>query len=104
MKEQESESGTEGIVSDYFVFIGITHHIRSKQTGRKQSWRSLKSSSRSRSPLHQHRRNELKQIHSQDYREQLKSKCRSKTPEDSILVDMKGKEYVMESTGVIQKA
>ena len=25
-------------------------------------------------------------------------------PEDSILVEMKGKEYIMESTGVIQKA
>ena len=66
---------------------------------------SLKSSSRSRSrsPLHQNRRNELKQIHSQDYRKQSKSKVGLRYLEDSILVKMKGKEYVLESTGAFKK-
>ena len=62
------------------------------------------SRSRSISPLHDYRRNESNQIHSQDYREQSKVKVGLIHLEDSILADMKGKEHVIESTGVIQKA
>ena len=42
MKEWESESGTECVVSDYFVFIGIIHHL---QRQRKQVFTSFPTSS-----------------------------------------------------------
>ena len=73
---------TLGVGLDHKKLDKSSEPNEQKQRCGKQSWRSLKSRSRSRStsPLHHYRRNESNQIHSEDYREKSKSKSRSKTP------------------------
>ena len=65
---------TSGVGLDHKKLDKSSEPNERKQKCRKQSWRSLKSRSRSRSTsqLHQYRRNESNQIHSQDYRETVK--------------------------------